>query len=158
MNELIYRDLITKVILTIVASPTHMHTKKLIWAQIAYKSNKIPNKNPQITILIEHETSKTSNERWKDEVANLLEPLDRWGASNLDKSWQKWRRTRAALGRKQRGEKNGGWTSWLDEAALYREDFSPGWTYQPGLVPIGETNRDKGARRGPACRNPFSPG
>ena len=61
--------------------------------------------------------------------------MDRWGASNLDKSWQKWRmssskgkRTEERKEKTEKGELGLG----LDEA-LY---------IVISLVPVGDTNRD----------------
>ena len=63
-----------------------MQTKKLIWAQIAYKSNKLTHNYSQTkTHKSLYNYGAFSNERWKDKVANLCEHLDWMGWL---KSWQ----------------------------------------------------------------------
>ena len=62
--------------------------------------------------------------------------MDRWGAANLDKSWEKMGMN-SSSGRKQRRK-----LKWIWLGMIYRKDL-------PGL---------KGITPAAACRNPFSPG
>lgn len=65
--------------------------------------------------------------------SHLLQPSDRWGASNLDKCWKKWRMRARAMG-KERGEKREDELELgLDDGGLYNDIFSPGCWYKPEL-------------------------
>ena len=80
--------------------------------------------------------SKTSNgdelELREDEVSNLLELLDIWGALNLEKSWKKmW--MNSSSGRRQRRKMV------INSSFLGRKKM----IHSRGpLVPVRDTNRD----------------
>jgi hypothetical protein len=73
-----------------------------------------------------------TDERMK--LLTFLNPLDTWGAVNLDKSWKK-------IGMNLRSERETEEKifKWLcvaraeEEGYICREEFSPGWCLQPGL-------------------------
>ena len=69
----------------------------------------------------------------RDERTKLLNFVNTWmdwSASNLDKSWQKWR---DELEKRKRKQRNGEDELGLKEPSIYRDTFIPGWLYEPGL-------------------------
>lgn len=71
-----------------------------------------------------------------DELANLLEPLDRWGDANLDKSWKKMGMN--SNSGEETEEKNGDdsgqekWR-WIGQEMI---------CWRKPLIPVGISNRD----------------
>ena len=92
-----------------------MQPNKLIWAQIAYKSNKLPHNDHSQNLAKTHkshifEHTPQANLAMRDEGAKLLTFVNTWidgVPSNLDKSLAKWRMSfeqEEEQGRKQRNE------------------------------------------------------